>query len=613
MLYGIKFAVLLTTYKLGEYVMEKKKAVLKKGFIIALLSVLVIFAAAGVYSIIAGRNSLDIFSADDGRNAMVVEDPADSETEGDSDLIKAGSNEEGTTVSEGANAGAADEYTGDDTTESKADNVESKTDNEAGLKAEVVAKEDTPLELNIDDLTIVEGVRLRAVPEKSSSGESKDLVWTSSDDTVAIVDGNGNITGVNGGYTIITCRTASGEKEDTVNVTVIDPPDGGAVGSDDPYKNKYIPKLTSREFAIADKDISISNERFSMTIPKGALYPGKIESYILKWMELIEEASGLSLYPDGWKNRKITINISKGGAAYGSSDGITVAEMDLLTDETAAAYVYMHELSHTLDFRNSGTNLQPFTESFAILNSCKAFELSGRDDLAQELVNRNYWPFPIEDSNLDNFEEYYTNVDGWDAYITGFKFSFYLQQEFGENILTDIMKKWRSKYGENSSEKPKSEFINIIKECTSENVFSDFRNWYQKNNSLYQKWNNVGNDLFLANGITETMCLPVINETYQGFTTIYKFGNVDSLLLDFYEAFFVSQFHGFSAKGIFGECYTSTDAIISYYDADWNFICARKLEAGSGRIEVWGAARMLVKGNGGYFNFKPEFKQMMEK
>ena len=118
--------------------------------------------------------------------------------------------------------------------------------------------------------------------------------------------------------------------------------------------------------------------------------------------------------------------------------------------------------------------------------------------------------------------------------------------------------------------------------------------------------------MFLANGITETMCLPVINETYQGFTTIYKFGNVDSLLLDFYEAFFVSQFHGFSAKGIFGECYTSTDAIISYYDADWNFICARKLEAGSGRIEVWGAARMLVKGNGGYFNFKPEFKQMME-
>ena len=157
------------------------------------------------------------------------------------------------------------------------------------------------------------------------------------------------------------------------------------------------------------------------------------------------------------------------------------------------------------------------------------------------------------------------------------------------------MKKWRSKT-ENSSEKPKSEFINIIKECTSENVFSDFRNWYQKNNSLYQKWNNVGNDLFLANGITETMCLPVINETYQGFTTIYKFGNVDSLLLDFYEAFFVSQFHGFSAKGIFGECYTSTDAIISYYDADWNFICARKLEAGSGRIEVWAPQGCWSKG-----------------
>lgn len=468
------------------------------------------------------------------------------------------------------------------------------------------------LQLNVDDLTIVKGFKVRVIPEILPSTDDKKVVWTSSDDKVALVDKDGNITGIKTGSVVINCRAASGWENDKVNVKVIDLPKEGAIGSDGAYRDRYIPKLASKEFTVAKKDVKIYNERFNISIPKGFIYPNKIQAYVLKWMKLVEEASGLSFYPAGKKLPKISVTAVKGTGAYGFNDGIVVSQMDLLTDDSAAAYAYLHELSHVLDFRNSCTNLQPFTEGFAINNCYGALKLLGRSDIAQVMAVMNYWNNSSIDSHLDDFEVYYSTVDGWDGYIAGYIFSFYLKDKYGDNILTEIMKKWRSKFDINAQKKPKSEFIKVIKECTSKNVFLNFKDWYKKNEASFKKADMLDNDLYLASGIAEIMCLPIISDYYQEFPRS-KFDKVDILLLDFYEAFFISQFYSYSAMGIFGNCYSSTEATISFYDPEWKFICSRKLDVGFNNIEVWGAARMLVKGDGGYFNFDPSFEKMMKK
>ena len=64
------------------------------------------------------------------------------------------------------------------------------------------------------------------------------------------VDNNGWIKGNKAGSAVITCAVPPGDKMDTVNVTVIDPPAKGVLGSDDAYRNKYIPRLAPRDFAV---------------------------------------------------------------------------------------------------------------------------------------------------------------------------------------------------------------------------------------------------------------------------------------------------------------------------------------------------------------------------
>ena len=69
---------------------------------------------------------------------------------------------------------------------------------------------DPSLELSMHDATITyAGYVLKLKPTFTGTKES-DITWTSSDETVATVDQNGNVTSVAPGKTIITARAADG-------------------------------------------------------------------------------------------------------------------------------------------------------------------------------------------------------------------------------------------------------------------------------------------------------------------------------------------------------------------------------------------------------------------
>lgn len=160
--------------------------------------------------------------------------------------------------------------------------------------------------------------------------------------------------------------------------------------------------------------------------------------------------------------------------------------------------------------------------------------------------------------------------------------------------------------------KPKSKFIATIKECTSKTVFSDFKGWYLENASMFDLQDELNNNLHSVVGLSEAMCLPIISDYDKRYMRT-KFDKVNNLTLDFYEGHFISQYYGYSIKGIFGNCYVSSDTVISFYDSNWKFICSKSLTEGFHDIGVWGAARMVIKGSGGYFNFDPDFAKMTMK
>ncbi len=80
------------------------------------------------------------------------------------------------------------------------------------------------INLNIDELTLIKGeqeqLTATVLPENATHNE---VVWTSSDETVATVDDTGKITAIGSGTAVITAATENGEMTATCTVSVIVP------------------------------------------------------------------------------------------------------------------------------------------------------------------------------------------------------------------------------------------------------------------------------------------------------------------------------------------------------------------------------------------------------
>ncbi len=138
--------------------------------------------------------------------------------------------------------------------------------------------------------------------------------------------------------------------------------------------------------------------------------------------------------PAGSDYPKVEINVAE--HAYGSEWGISVHPMDLIIDEAHSVHVYAHEFSHTLDYRNSGTIVKSFSESFAILNAWKAINVYGAKRFT--FNPDNYYHFPNEKEALADFESYYRDIKVWDAYLSGYRFG--LLKMFSGILLSGMKK-----------------------------------------------------------------------------------------------------------------------------------------------------------------------------
>lgn len=374
--------------------------------------------------------------------------------------------------------------------------------------------------------------------------------------------------------------------------------------------NHQLPKLEMQNFIISQSDIELENEQFTIKIPKGVVYPKALKTYVATWMGLLEASSGLSFFPKDRELSKVVIQVvsSENNAAYGSLDGITVAPMDLITDEISNCYTFFHELSHVLQMRNSTISLMPFMEGYAIMNSINAIRHYGREDIASDIGMQNYFYFVDEDASMADPERYYSQVKDWDAYLFGYRFAYYLQEHYGGNIAQKIIQSAPKEQDFDNVEELNRAFMDVLKACTSKSVFTDFKTWYQQNKQVFDYTDSFTNDVNGGVGVAVTMCMPLINQHVQMYP-VYKLAKVNNSTLDFQDGIAYSQWNGYGVKGIFGRVYSSGNAKLSFYNEKGELIDQQWVNEGD-NVEVYGAVKMQITGDGGFVNFSPDFKRM---
>ena len=176
--------------------MEKKKPVLKKRVKIALVPLLAVIVAVSIYCLASGADIMDIFRTKDDYGRITGMDLSGNGNADNTGNSNADSPETGTAASNnGTSVRAMHEPAERNINEPAKENA-----NELPEDAVLAANaHETQLKLNMKDLTIVKGFKIRVIPEILPSASDENVVWTSSNDKIASVDKDGNITGLEAG------------------------------------------------------------------------------------------------------------------------------------------------------------------------------------------------------------------------------------------------------------------------------------------------------------------------------------------------------------------------------------------------------------------------------
>lgn len=403
-----------------------------------------------------------------------------------------------------------------------------------------------------------------------------------------------------------------------------------------------IPRQSFKHYTIARNEITIDNSYFKMVIPKNTVYRKDIENHILTYMKLVEQASGFTFYPENKNFPKVEIVI-------GTSSNMDIIEINannLIIDEPSSPYILARQMSFTLYLRNSGPkNIRSFYESFAILNGYRVLKLNNMNTVK---IPNEYVYFSEIAHALKDLENYYFNAGNFSADV-GYRFAVYLEEIYGETVLTDIIKKWAELYGDALDSQSKEKFAEIIKIVTSEDVFQNFKKWYIKNSEKFE-FIPLTDPAGAGEGVSEVLVMPLFsnfnisysNPEISNFTKneknfiesyikndknfiesyINKYGNFIAsysdykyikdykFVFDFTEGFALIQHYNFDVKGIFGYFYSEGNNTLRFYDSSGKIIFSEDVNNELVYLEINGAVKIEVLGDKGLISLQPDFNAM---
>lgn len=364
-----------------------------------------------------------------------------------------------------------------------------------------------------------------------------------------------------------------------------------------------------RQYTLSPSSVTISNPVFSMTIPANTPYHMDIEQRVLNFCQWVETASGLSFNPPGKPSVPLVIS-NDGGVPWADSSGINVDDVDYILDTPGAEYVYLHELTHVLQARLVEINCPPFVEAFAILNSAKAAQSQGLDYLQWYIMSFNYADMDASAEAAiisPDVEQYFrANTHGWDNYLFGFRFGVYLEERYGSEIFTTIIKNYGDKAI--SSASSSNAFVDFLKTQTSADVFTQFVDWYWANTDLFSF---KPFPVITADHVT---FMPIINTFWQEFVVWDRIAIDETVTLDFRDSHAYAQLNGYTAHGISAHISVTETMTIDAYDKDSAFLETITVTPGSSQTLTFPrAALLIVSGTQSTLAFRPDFERCYTK
>jgi len=203
-------------------------------------------------------------------------------------------------------------------------------------------------------------------------------------------------------------------------------------------------------------------------------------------------------------------------------------------------------------------------------------------------------------------ETFIMNVQGDDAYSAGFRFVYYLEEKYGSDIMTKIFRKIGElyPYGGYSTDN----LSGIIKNQTSENVFQDFAEWYERNREMFIR----SNPLVSLENADYVEIFPIYNE-YEKSYIIPAFTYRDSITLDFANGFAYLQQLGINnIKGIYAFVESEGKHTLSFYNAADELIPTEQIDNSADRTDIDGAVKIIITGDGSPIKIYPNLELMIE-
>ena len=368
--------------------------------------------------------------------------------------------------------------------------------------------------------------------------------------------------------------------------------------------------------------VTLSNEvkqtnHFTINIDENVYVPGYLFEYIEIIYDAIETVSGLSFYNQHYNNDRIVIEVSQNNNvnesefapayAHSKSPIAHISSGDLLLGNS---YTLVHELSHVLQYSNSLWSYNNiYTEGFSEYNSYKVVKYLEENDMyvaksiessASQIANTqiegNIYSQTIEYWLENPNKTYDISFNG--VYSVGMRFMNYLDSKYDN--YTD----WILYYEEKnpyyldpfvSQDVIMNEQLNAMLETYGEDVFNDFYDWLEDNEtSLYQNPFGENTPTYNLETMDYTYIYPYFNDKGNKtvMTRFYKF-SYDNLYIVIDEARnYLSEYKGKSTKNL--TLKLSDKIRVKLYDANNNLIKDKK----DNEFSLEGVSYIKLSGNG---------------
>lgn len=428
----------------------------------------------------------------------------------------------------------------------------------------------------------------------SVNGRSS-IIWSSSDESIAIVTQKGKVTALNYGKVIITATT--GEEIYKSNVTVTTP--------EEKYTGKYLDPINLGGYTITSKTLSIKNDRFIAKIEKGVYLPDGFEQRLLSLINDIEDVTGLSFYPTDMKYEKINITIRANDMdyVYPTTSGIDVTNNNALLSNSGMQNHVILMLFQCIFQRNGLTNLgSNFETAVRTYFMMKLYEKDTEPCLENFMQSYSDMITIIDESNISSTFFNLFKTDSYESTKLGLRFAYYLEEVEGKG---SILKLFNKAFPKNKTAYYSEQEIEArLKKASIDKQLVKFAKWYNKNENIFK---NKALDYTRFHSINHFPWLT----SYSFFYDI-SFNYKDEFTVDYGKAFEFLQKKNYNVKGFFGIVGSEDHVLIDFYDVNGMLLHTEEITNQMFvNVEVWGAVKLVVSG-GHHAYIRPDLEQMAE-